>query len=71
MTFGTAGVLGTAVVCGLGVAGVVGAIGVGCAGLCRLGRCRLQHRDMGSGRSLQCGCCGIWNGVSGLDTAFT
>ena len=32
MTFGTAGVLGTAVVCGLGVAGVVGAVGVGCAG---------------------------------------
>ena len=32
MTFGSAGVVGTAVVCGCGVTGVVGATGVGCTG---------------------------------------
>ena len=32
MTFGTAGVMGTAVICGFGVTGVAGATGVGCAG---------------------------------------
>ena len=32
MTFGTAGVVGTAVACGFGDAGVVGATSVGCTG---------------------------------------
>ena len=39
--------------------------------LCRLGRCRQWHRNVRSGRSLQCGWCDIWGSVSGLDTAFT
>ena len=39
--------------------------------LCRFGWCRLWHRDMGSGRSLQCGCCSICNSISRFDTAFT
>ena len=32
VTFGTAGMVGTAVVCGFGVTGIEGAQGVGCAG---------------------------------------
>ena len=39
--------------------------------LCRLGGCRQWCRNVRSGRSLQCGCCGSWGSVSGLDTAFT
>ena len=37
--------------------------------LCQL--CRLWCRDVRSGRSLQCGCCGVWNSFSWLDTVFT
>ena len=32
VTFGTAGMVGTAVVCGFGVTGIEGATGIGCAG---------------------------------------
>ena len=38
--------------------------------LCRLGRCRLWHKDVASGGSLWCGCWGVWDSDSGLDTAF-
>ena len=38
--------------------------------LCRLNRGRQWHRNVRSGRSLQCGWCDIWGSVSGLDTTF-
>ena len=65
MTFGTAGMVGTAVVCSLGVASIVGTTGTG-----RPSECRLWHRDIESGGSLHCGCWGIWNSVSRFDTVF-
>ena len=63
MTFGKAGLAGTAMVCGFRVAGIAG--GTGCAGPVGAG---CDTRDMRSGRGLQCGCCGVWDSVSGLDT---
>ena len=70
VTSGTAGVVGTAVDCGFGVCRHGGCDKCGLHWLCRFGWCRLWHGDVGSGRSLQCGCCGIWNSVSRFDTAF-
>ena len=40
-------------------------------GLCRPSGCKLWHRDMGPGRRLQCGYCGLWDSVSGLYTTLT
>ena len=38
--------------------------------LCRHEGCRQWCRNVRSGRSLWCGWCDIWGGVSGLDTTF-
>ena len=54
VTFGTAGMVGTAVVCGFGITGVGGATGVGCAGCASLA-------DAGCGTEMQglAGVCGV------------